>query len=186
MFVQIVAHIPAASVPHSVLQYLKAGQIIALAKPTSGHRPLLMMSFLRRLALKSIMSLVEPCCSALNKTTRTLQPSFPNGTQVPQEHRMHCNSAYTKISANSGVDQGCLLSTSGISAAIDPTLRSLLADVCRLWSGAKLLAFLDDWHVWIKPQHFVKLHSTIVHTRVPFSQHNTLSQRGCVGTCATL
>ena len=55
LFVQVVAHIAAASVPHSVLQYLKAGQITQLAKPTGGHRPLLMMSFLRRLALKSVM-----------------------------------------------------------------------------------------------------------------------------------
>ena len=51
LFVQVIAHIAAAAVPHSVLQYLKAGQITPLSKPTGGHRPLLMMSFLRRLAL---------------------------------------------------------------------------------------------------------------------------------------
>ena len=57
LFVQVVAHIaPTAAVLHSVLQYLKAGQIMPLAKPTGGHRPLLMMSFLRRLALKSVMT----------------------------------------------------------------------------------------------------------------------------------
>ena len=57
LFVQVVAHIAAtAAIPHSVLQYLKAGQITPLAKPTGGHRPLLMMSFLRRLALKSAMA----------------------------------------------------------------------------------------------------------------------------------
>ena len=56
MFVQVVAHIAAASVPHSVLQYLKAGQMTPLAKPTGGHRPLLMMSCHRRLALKSVMT----------------------------------------------------------------------------------------------------------------------------------
>ena len=55
MFVQVVAHI-AAAVPNSVLQYLKAGQITPLAKPTGGHKQLLMMSFLRRLALKSVMA----------------------------------------------------------------------------------------------------------------------------------
>ena len=32
------------------------------------------------------------------------------------EHRMHYESTYTKISANSSVDQGCLLSTCGFSA----------------------------------------------------------------------
>ena len=42
LFVQVVAHI-AAAVLHSVLQYLKAGQITLLAKPTRGHRPLLMI-----------------------------------------------------------------------------------------------------------------------------------------------
>ena len=47
------------------------------------------------------------------------------------EHRMHYDSAYTKISANSGVGQGCPLSTCGFSAAIDPVLRSVLADICR-------------------------------------------------------
>ena len=56
LFVQVIAHIAAAAVPSSVLQYLKAGQITPLAKPTGGHRPLLMMSFLRRLALKSVMA----------------------------------------------------------------------------------------------------------------------------------
>ena len=52
LFVQIIAHIAAAAVPNPVLQYLKT----PLAKPTGGHRPLLMMSFLRRLALKSVMA----------------------------------------------------------------------------------------------------------------------------------
>ena len=56
LFVQVIAHIAAAAVPSSVLQYLIAGQITPLAKPTGGHRPLLMMSFLRRLALKSVMA----------------------------------------------------------------------------------------------------------------------------------
>ena len=56
LFVQAIAHIAAAAVPNSVLQYLKAGQITPLAKPTGGHRPLLMMSVLRRLALKSVMA----------------------------------------------------------------------------------------------------------------------------------
>ena len=56
MFVQVVAHIAAASVPQSVLRYLTAGQITPLAKPTGGHRPPLMMSVLRRVALKSVMA----------------------------------------------------------------------------------------------------------------------------------
>ena len=73
------------------------------------------------------------------------------------EHRMHYDSAYTKISANSGVDQGCPLSTCSFSAAIDPVPRSVLADICRqLDPSAKLFACLDDWYIWIKPQHLLQ------------------------------
>ena len=56
LFVQVVAHIAAAAVPHSVQQYPRSGQVTPLAKLAGGHRPLLMMSFLRRLALKSVMA----------------------------------------------------------------------------------------------------------------------------------
>ena len=64
---------------------------------------------------------------------------------------MHHDSANTKISANSGVDQGGPLSACGFSAAIDPVLRS----VSRHHDpGAKPFACLDDcWYVWIKPQY---------------------------------
>ena len=70
LFVQVVAHIAAAAaVPNSGLQYLKAGKITPLPKPTGGHRPLLMMSFLRRLALKSVMAAkkesVDKCAGPL-------------------------------------------------------------------------------------------------------------------------
>ena len=56
LFVRVVAHIAAAAVPHSVLRYLRSGPVTLLAKPTGGHRPLLMMSFLRRRAIKSVMA----------------------------------------------------------------------------------------------------------------------------------
>ena len=56
LFVQVVARIAAAAVPHSLLQNLRSGQVTPLDKPTGGHRPLLMMSFLRRLDLKSVMA----------------------------------------------------------------------------------------------------------------------------------
>ena len=72
------------------------------------------------------------------------------------EHRMHYDFAYTQISASSGVDQGCPLSTCGFSAAIDPVLRFVLADIRRLHdSGAKLFAYLDDWYLWIKPEYLL-------------------------------
>ena len=70
---------------------------------------------------------------------------------------MHYDSAYTKISANSGVDPGCPLSACGFSAVVDPVLRSVMAQLCTLYdSGAKLFAYLDDWYLWIKPQFLLQ------------------------------
>ena len=56
MFSLVMAHIATATIPDAVLQYLRAGQVTPLAKPTDGHRPLLMVSFLRRLALKAVIA----------------------------------------------------------------------------------------------------------------------------------
>ena len=202
LFVQVVAHIAAAAVPNSVLQYLRAGQITPLAKPAGGHRPLLMMSFLRRLALKSLTAAkkesVTKCAGPFqygvgrpdgaNTMIKTIQylaeadnsrvlvaldlkAAFQNVSRramirsIAQtdsdlaavfsrwytgttEHRMH----YTKITANSGVDQGCPLSACGFSAVVDPTLHSIMAELCTLYdSGAQLFAYLDDWYLLIKP-----------------------------------
>ena len=198
MFVQVVAHIAAAAVPKSVLQYLRAGQITPLAKPTGGHRPLLMMSFLRRLALKSVMAAkkesVAKCAGPFqhgvgrpdgaNTMIKTIQylaeadnsrvlvaldlkAAFQNVSRRAMlrsmaqtdsdlaavfsrwytgttEHLMHYDSAYTKITANSGVDQGCPLSACGFSAVVDPTLHSIMAEL-------QLFAYLDDSYLWIKP-----------------------------------
>ena len=52
----VMAHIATATLPDAVLQYLRAGQVTPLAKPTGGHRPLFMMSFLRRLALEAVIA----------------------------------------------------------------------------------------------------------------------------------
>ena len=211
LFVQVLAHIAAGAVPNSVLQYLKAGQISPLAKPTGGHRPLLMMSFLRRRALKSVMvakkESVAKCAGPLQYGVRRpdgaktmiktiqylaeadnsrvlvaldLKAAFQNVSRramlysVAQtdadlvavfskwytgttEHMLHYESAYTKISANSGVDQGCPLSACGFSAAVDPVLRSVLAELCTHYdSGAKLFAHMDDWYLWIKPQYLLQ------------------------------
>ena len=54
------------------------------------------------------------------------------------EHRMHFEPSHTKIAANSGVYQGCPLSTCGFSTAIDPVLRYVLADICILPSLQQL------------------------------------------------
>ena len=206
LFVQVVAHIAAATVPNSVLQYLRAGQITPLAKPTGSHRPLLMMSFLRRLALKSVMAAkkesVAKCAGpfqygvgrpdgaktmiktiqylaeadnsrvlvaldlkaafqsvsrramlrSIAQTDADLAAVFSRWYTGTTEHRMHYESAYTKITANSGVDQGCPLSACGFSAVVDPTLHSIMSELCNLYDpGAQLFAYLDDWYLWIKP-----------------------------------
>ena len=86
---------------------------------------------------------------SIAQTDADLAAVFSKWCAGTTEHRVHYDSAHTKISANSGVDQGCLLSTCGFSATIDSILRSVMADICRLLDpGAKLFAFLDDWYVW--------------------------------------
>ena len=89
-------------------------------------------------------------CTASSKATRILQPFFVDVTLEPQSTGCITSLSTQKISANSGVDQGCPLSTCGFSAAIDPVLRFVLADICtQLDSGARLFA---DWYLWIEPQ----------------------------------
>ena len=101
------------------------------------------------------MSLAEPY--SIEHTDADLAAVFSKWYTGTTEHRMHYDSAYTKISANSGVDQGCPLSASGFSAVVDPVLRSVMADICRLHDpGAKLFAYLDDWYLWIKPQYLLQ------------------------------
>ena len=94
---------------------------------------------------------------SIAQTDADLAAVFSKWYTGTTEHRMHYDSVYTKISANSGVDQGCPLSTCGFSAAVDPALRSVLADICTQHdSGAKLFAYLDDWYLWIKPQYLLQ------------------------------
>ena len=94
---------------------------------------------------------------SIAQTDANLAAVFSKWCTGTTEHRMHCDSAYTKISANSGMDQGCLLSASGFSAVVDPVLRSVMAQLCTHYdSGAKLFAHLDDWYLWIKPQYLLQ------------------------------
>ena len=39
LLARIIAHIATATIPDAVLQYLRAGQVTPLAKPTGGHPP---------------------------------------------------------------------------------------------------------------------------------------------------
>ena len=90
---------------------------------------------------------------SIAQTDTDLAVVFSRWCTGTTEHRMHYDSAYTNITANSGVDQGCPLSACGFSAVVDPTLRSIMAELCTLHdSGAKFFANLDDWYLWIKPQ----------------------------------
>ena len=69
-------------------------------------------------------------------------------------HRTHHEGSYAHTHANSGTDQGCPLSPRGFAAAVEPVSRAVLSETrSRLDGGAKLWAYLDDWYVWIKPQH---------------------------------
>ena len=169
-----------------------------------------MMSFLRRLALKSVMAAkkesVAKCAGPLqygvgrpdgaNMMIKTIQylaeadnfrvfvaldlkAAFQNVSRramlysIAQtdadlaavfstwytgttEHRMQYDSAYTKISANSGVDQGCRLSACGFSAVVDPsTSFQSWRSFCRLIM-TQALNSLPTWTIgtlWIKPQY---------------------------------
>ena len=90
---------------------------------------------------------------SIAQTDADLAAVFSKWHTGTTEHRMHYDFSYTKISANSGVEQGCPLSACGLSAVVDPVLRSVMAQLCTHYdSGAKLFAYLDDWYLWIKPQ----------------------------------
>ena len=58
--------------------------------------------------------------NSIEHTDPDLAAVFSKWYTGDTEQRMHFESSYTKISANSGVDQGCLLSTCGFSAALGP------------------------------------------------------------------
>ena len=89
---------------------------------------------------------------SIAQTDADLAAVFSRWYTGTTEHRMHYESAYTKITANSGVDQGCPLSACGFSAVVDPTLHSIMTELCNLYDpGAQLFAYLDDWYLWIKP-----------------------------------
>ena len=81
---------------------------------------------------------------------------------------MHYEGSYAHIQDNSGSDQGCPLSPCGFAAAIEPRSRAILTETQRrLDDGAKLWAYLDDWYIWIKPQHItaaIELMSTATRT----------------------
>ena len=226
MFVQVVAQIATAAVPNSVLQYLKAGQITKLEKHTGGHRPLLMMSFLRRLALKSViaakresvamcagplqcgvgrpdgantiktmtprkltppeslllltakrpckMCLVDPCCTVSSKPMRILLLSSPSGTPAPQSTGCTTVLPTPKSVSTAGWIRDALSRLVVFRRAFDPVLRPVLADICRHYDpGAKLFAYLDDWYLWIKPQH---LQQTVATRSVNLALQSTKTQ----------
>ena len=78
---------------------------------------------------------------SIARTDADLATVFSRWYTGTTEHRMHYESAYTKITANSGVDQGCPLSACGFSAVVDPTLHSIMSELCNLYdSGAQLFA----------------------------------------------
>ena len=99
---------------------------------------------------------------SIAQTHADLAAVFSKWFSGTKEHRMHYDSANSKISANSGVDQGCPLSACGFSAVVDPVLRSVMAQLCTHYdSGAELFAYLDDLYLWIKPQCLLQTIATV-------------------------
>ena len=94
-----------------------------------------------------------PCYAAWEITTQNWPLSSPDGTRAPP-HTACTTMEHTRIQASSGIDQGCPLSPCGFAAAVDPISRAILTETrSKLDDGAKLWAYLDDWYIWIKPQH---------------------------------
>ena len=81
---------------------------------------------------------------------------------------MHYDKSYAHIQADSGIDQGGPFSPCGFAVAIEPISGAILAETrSNLDEGAKLWAYLDDWYIWIKPQHIteaIELISTATRT----------------------
>lgn len=48
VFSKVIAQLATGTAPSQVLMYFRSGQVTPLAKPTGGHRPLLLTSFIRR------------------------------------------------------------------------------------------------------------------------------------------
>ena len=70
LFSLVIAHIAIASIPDAVLQYPRPIQVTPLAKPTGGHRPLFMLLFLHRLALKATIAAKKPSVKAAAGTLK--------------------------------------------------------------------------------------------------------------------
>ena len=84
---------------------------------------------------------------SIAQTDADLAAVFSKWYTSTTEYRMHYETAYTKISANSGMDHGCPLSACGFSAVVDPV------SFARITTQApNSFAYLDAWYLWIKPQ----------------------------------
>ena len=55
LLAKALAQLAVGNVPDNVPQYFKSGQVSPLPKPTGGHRPLLLSSFMRRVAHKALL-----------------------------------------------------------------------------------------------------------------------------------
>ena len=183
LFVHVVAHIAAAAVPHSVLQYLKAGKITPLAKPTGGHRPLLIMSFLRRLALTSVMAAkkesVAKCARLLKKTKQYLGSLLPLASRLPSRLCLGdpCCTVSRKpmrillLSSPSGTpapqSTECI-ETQPTTKSV-PTVVWIRVVLCQRVDCQQLLTQYSvqswrsfahitthDWYLWIKPQYLLQ------------------------------
>ena len=97
------------------------------------------------------MSHDVPCCTALSKLVQTSQLSSPDGTLAPLSTGCTSSPPAPRATPTVVLTKGCSAPTCGLSAATDPVLQFVLADLCRLLDdGAKLFAHLDGWYLYIK------------------------------------
>ena len=103
------------------------------------------------------MSLVELCCTASLKLTRTLLRSFPNGTPAPRSTECITTLPTPKSLPTVWLIRVVLCQRVDSQQLLTPVLRSVMAQLCTHHdSGAKLFAYLDDWYLWIKPQFLLQ------------------------------
>lgn len=219
VFSKVIVQLATGNIPSQVLMFFRSGQVTPLAKPTGGHRPLLLTSFLRRLALKALITVrrgtvreavgphqygvgAKDGANCLIKTIQCateadhdrvlvaldLKAAFQHVSRKAMlwasqgkdpelacvysrwytgktTHRATMSSAeFQDIHATSGVDQGCPLSAFGFAAAVGPTVQQAVDHIgANLDPEAFMMTYLDDWYLWVLPEHIKAAASAIAH-----------------------
>ena len=108
------------------------------------------------LDLKAAFQNVSRSAMLYSKPMRILPLSSPSGTPAPRSTGCTTMLPTPKSVPTAGWIR-VVLCQRGFSAAVDPVLRSVLAELCTHYdSGAKLFAYLDDWYLCMKPQYLLQ------------------------------